>query len=248
VLEAVERQLLFSTIEITSHRTQITPAVVPLKLRLLARTYQTDPAIEPGTRRPPATSSPLVVPDLDQDSPGPAGTVQPYHSAMPLILRPFEAIDEEPALAAHELFVVEHFTFLLGYRPGMSWPAWLAEVEGNRVGVDLPAGMVRQAFLAAEVDGELVGRVSIRFALNEWLAREGGHIGYGVLRDFRGRGYATEILRLAIGLAQREGVDPLLIVCDEDNLASATVIERCGGVLEGPAVAEDGTPIRRYWI
>ena len=112
----------------------------------------------------------------------------------------------------------------------------------------IPLNRVRAEFLAAEVDGELVGRVSVRFALNDWLAREGGHIGYGVLFDFRRKGYATEMLGQAIDLAHNEGVGPLLIVCDDDNLGSATVIERCGGVFEGLAANENGTAIRRYWI
>jgi predicted acetyltransferase len=56
------------------------------------------------------------------------------------------------------------------------------------------------------------------------------------------------MLRRAVDLAHHEGVDPLLIVCDEDNLGSATVIERCGGVFESLATNEIGTMIRLYWI
>jgi len=39
-----------------------------------------------------------------------------------------------------------------------------------------------------------------------------------------------------------------LIVCDDVNLGSATVIERCGGVFEGLATSEGGATIRRYWM
>lgn len=40
----------------------------------------------------------------------------------------------------------------------------------------------------------------------------------------------------------------MLVTCDETNTASASVIERCGGVLEDVRALEDGTAKRRYWI
>lgn len=73
----------------------------------------------------------------------------------------------------------------------MPWPDWILETRRIHAGVNISPDRVRAAFLAADVDGQLVGRVSIRFELNEWLAREGGHIGYGVLPPLRRRGYAT---------------------------------------------------------
>jgi len=167
---------------------------------------------------------------------------------MALLLRSFEIEDEEAAVAAHRGFVPDDFPFLLGYKDGMRWLEWIQDTERMRTGMDLPADRVRAAFLAAIVDGHLVGRVSVRFELNEWLAREGGHIGFGVLPAYRRHGYATEMLRQAVLLGRREGIQRLLVVSDEDNLGSATVIERCGGIFDGPAIGEDGKAIRRYWI
>ena len=143
----------------------------------------------------------------------------------------------------------EQFTFGLCYEPEMSWSRYLHRLDGWRTGVDLPARFVPSTLLVADVDGEIVGRTSIRHELNEYLAREGGHIGYGVLAEHRRRGYATEILRQSLVIARAVGVERVLVTCDDDNVGSATVIERCGGAFESVVdSSEGGSPKRRYWI
>jgi len=130
----------------------------------------------------------------------------------------------------------------------MTWAQWTALMERHRRGIDLPENRVRGAFLAADVDGQLVGRASIRFELNDFLATRGGHIGYGVLPAFRRKGYATAVLIQSVEIARHEGVGAILVTCDDSNVGSATVIERCGGVLEAITVGDDGIAFRRYWI
>lgn len=119
----------------------------------------------------------------------------------------------------------------------------------SRAGVNLPERLVPSTFLVADVDGQIVGRVSIRHRLNEFLRVEGGHIGYCVLPDFRRRGYATEILRQALIVARSIGIDRVLVTCDDDNAASIKVIEANGGKLDSVQPATDLTSAhRRYWI
>jgi predicted acetyltransferase len=77
----------------------------------------------------------------------------------------------------------------------------------------------------------------------------GGHIGYGVLAQYRRRGYATEILRQSLVVARSVGVGRVLVTCDDDNVGSAAVIEAIGGRLENVVDAAPGkAPKRRYWI
>jgi predicted acetyltransferase len=164
-----------------------------------------------------------------------------------LRLRPFRPEDATAARAAHEAMKADAFPFLLDYVPNESWALYLQRREQNRRGDELPMRWVPSTFLAATVDGRLVGRISIRHELNDWLATYGGHIGYAVIPSQRRRGYATEILRQGLVIARSLGIDDVLVTCDVDNAASAGVIEACGGEFESVASGE-GTPKRRYWF
>ena len=165
-----------------------------------------------------------------------------------LKLRPVGLGDEESALAAHQTMMEsDGFEFLLNYDQGMPWADYVRRLQDHRRGVNLPDGLVPAFFLLAVVDGVIVGRSSIRLGLNDWLAHQGGHIGYGVLPEHRRQGFATAILRQSVSIARSEGVDPSLVCCDDTNAGSAAVIERCGGVLENVVDGDDG-PTRRYWV
>jgi predicted acetyltransferase len=165
-----------------------------------------------------------------------------------LRLRPPGFDDEAAFVAAHAAMANEGFKFGIGYEPGCSWSGYLRRLDGQRRGTCVPDGHVPMTFLVADVAGCLIGRTSIRHELNDRLRCEGGHIGYGVLREHRRRGYATEMLRQSLVVARAVGVGRVLVTCDDDNLASAAVIERCGGTFESLIAAHDGHPVRRYWI
>lgn len=173
----------------------------------------------------------------------------PPRPPAPLRLRPLTLADEADARAAHAELRADDFDFLLEERPGEPWAAYVERLERLRLGVEVPPDRVPATFLVAEAEGRIVGRVSVRHALNAWLAEFGGHVGYAVRPAFRGRGFATEMLRRALPVAREAGVHAVLVTCDEGNAASAAVIEACGGRFERLTPPDAGRPRkRRYWI
>ncbi|MEV5963549.1 GNAT family N-acetyltransferase [Kribbella sp. NPDC051952] len=112
---------------------------------------------------------------------------------------------------------------------------------------ELPADKVHATYFWIVEDGNYLGAITLRHTLTAKLLEGGGHIGYGVRPSARGRGLATWALGQVLDVARRRGLDRVLLTCDEDNTASAKIIEHNGGVLEDIRDTWLG-PARRYWI
>ncbi|MBO4297241.1 MAG: GNAT family N-acetyltransferase [Clostridia bacterium] len=115
---------------------------------------------------------------------------------------------------------------------------------------DAKEGLVPDSvfFLLDEDRNRLLGAVNIRHYLNDYLLKEGGHIGDGIRPSERRKGYATEMVRLALIECKKLGIDRVLMTCDKDNVGSAKSILKNGGVLENEFLNEDGNIEQRYWI
>ena len=94
----------------------------------------------------------------------------------------------------------------------------------------------------------LLGAVDIRHYLNEYLLNFGGHIGDGIRPSERGKGYATEMIRLSLPECKKLGIDRVLMVCEKWNVASAKTIIKNGGILENEFVDSEGEINQKYWI
>ena len=109
--------------------------------------------------------------------------------------------------------------------------------------------IVPETELWGMLDGEFAGRLTIRHELTASLREVGGHIGYDTVPRFRGRGVASTMLAHSLPIARALGIERALLTCTDDNLASARVIEKNGGVLAEKRALMGGRLLKRYyWI
>jgi predicted acetyltransferase len=157
--------------------------------------------------------------------------------------------DEAEVAEAQRIMARENFTFAFGYTPGEDFSRWVEVVAARRSGKDVAPGWVSATFELAIVDMRIVGRLSVRHGLNDFLLQQGGHIGYGVLPAYRRRGIGKRMLHRGLELTAALGIQRALVTCDEGNLPSRRVIEGAGGVYESSYTGADvKVPIRRYWF
>lgn len=116
-------------------------------------------------------------------------------------------------------------------------------LKPNRVGADY-------YWLVDDEKDFFIGEVSIRHKLTDTLLRYGGHIGYGIRYSEWNKGYGTLMLKLVLEKAKKMGISKVLVTCDDDNIASAKVMEKNDMVLQDKIEnIIDGKKIitRRYW-
>ncbi|MCW8929406.1 MAG: GNAT family N-acetyltransferase [Gammaproteobacteria bacterium] len=163
-------------------------------------------------------------------------------------LRPEDEASFKNAVAAFKN-EIPPFEFAFDFDESITFNEYINKLEGWSLGKGLPDKFVPNTFLVGVVDGQIVGRLSLRHRLNNFLEKIGGHIGYGVIQSCRQQGNATEMLKQALPICLSLGIGKVLITCDIDNLGSQKVIEKCGGIFEN--VTNDSqlkVQKRRYWI
>ena len=106
----------------------------------------------------------------------------------------------------------------------------LPDMLGYAKGVNLPCGHVPCTEYFLWENGEIIGCFRLRHYLNEGLRAGAGHIGYGIRKDMRGRGYAKRGLALLLEQAKQiVPEDEIYLSADNDNPASLRVMLACGG-------------------
>ena len=126
---------------------------------------------------------------------------------------------------------------------------WLEELKKRSSEATVPEGLVPSStYLGVrEKDNYIVGMIDIRHYLNEYLTQVGGNIGYSVRKSERNKGYAKQMLKLALEKCKELKIKKVLITCDEDNIASEKVILSANAKFEDIRNV-DGENKKRFWI
>ena len=173
-------------------------------------------------------------------------------SAALTLLEPTQALKDEFLSMAAE-FQAEGAIYSHHDRARNDFGAFLDEMCAYAQGIGLPAGHVPMTtywLVREDEHGKtILGESRLRHYLNSALEVEGGHIGYAIRPSARRQGYGTHILALTLEKARRMGLRRVLVTCDTDNIASARIIKKNGGVLNGLVISpRAGRPISQYWI
>ena len=126
---------------------------------------------------------------------------------------------------------------------------WLEELKKRSSEATIPEGLVPSStYLGVrEKDNYIIGMIDIRHYLNDFLKQFGGNIGYGVRKTEKNKGYAKQMLKLALEKCKELKIKKVLITCDEDNIASEKVILSANAKFEDIRNI-DGENKKRFWI
>ena len=145
----------------------------------------------------------------------------------------------------------ERVTYEADRIPGLDRYEEFGDVDAFLAFCESMRGNVAWYMTVRESDSEMIGAAVLRSSLeydddDEEFA---SHIGYSVRPDERGKGYATEQLRLVLGKARELGLEKVRLVCLDTNTGSNKVILNNGGVFIDVIHGEDsGMDINRYDI
>ncbi|GAB5441199.1 MAG: hypothetical protein Fues2KO_15480 [Fuerstiella sp.] len=163
------------------------------------------------------------------------------------LIRRLNHDDEAAFLKAHSAMADDGRVLGLGYEDRMPWPQYLQLRANQEAGVNVPETSVANTFLVAVAAGEIVGRISVRHCLNDFLQKEGGHIGYCTVPAWRRKGVATRLLKTGLQVAADHQIETVLMTCDEVNTPSIRTIEKYGGRLLKTIPAKSESIMLRHY-
>lgn len=174
-------------------------------------------------------------------------------------LREIEKQDEEEILKMYNEYMlselipgIDRFEGIRDFEKlaELNFDKWTNDLEKNKYEENLPDEYSPHTlYLAINDEQKIVGAIGLRWKQVPVLMTFGGLIGYSIRPSQRGKGYASEMLKLALDKFRNTNIDNILITCKDFNLASKKVIEKNGGTFENIYKnKDDGFNYLRYWI
>ena len=138
----------------------------------------------------------------------------------------------------------------------LSFNDWIDDLEKNKYEKNLPESYSPHTlYLAINDNNKIVGAIGIRWKQVPVLMVFGGLIRYSVRPSQRGKGYASEMLKLALDKFKNTNIENILITKDKNMITDdmtktyIKVIEKNGGIFENTySNDDDGYTYLRYWI
>ncbi|MFB0919489.1 MAG: GNAT family N-acetyltransferase [Oscillospiraceae bacterium] len=109
---------------------------------------------------------------------------------------------------------------------------WLKRSIDMSNAIGLESWMVPQTTFWLFVEGVPVGFGKIRHYLTDKLKAEGGHVGYAIRPNQRGKGYGKLLLNLLLAEANKMGIENILVTVRNENKPSLKVALANGGVID----------------
>jgi len=142
--------------------------------------------------------------------------------------------NQELAFSLFNSFEADENGFI-NYAYGMSFDMFKQYIEfkrKNSLGVNLRPGYVPDSqYILIDDDNNYVGIFNLRHYLNDFLRDGPGHIGYGICKQYRHKGYATKGLALTLEKAKEIGIKEVYLSCNIDNEASLKAQLNNGGYI-----------------
>lgn len=121
---------------------------------------------------------------------------------------------------------------------GISYSDFVHQAVPERIdasrGIGVAEGLVPDTYFFLWEDTQIVGLFKIRHYLNDFLKKDWGHLAYAILPEYRGRGYGTKGLALAVEVCKGllpPGEDEIYLSCYLDNTASLRVMLKNGATI-----------------
>lgn len=131
-----------------------------------------------------------------------------------------------------------------------NFSSYIQHLENNSKGINLKPSFVPATNFWLVINRKVIlGESQLRHWLVPNLEHRGGHVGYMIRPSQRNKGYGTKILAMTLTKARNMGLKRVLLTCNQDNLASARVIQKNQGKLTSEGFLENSDKvISRYWI